>query len=320
MNAMNAIQEELAQSTSGQELHLRTVEAVRYEREGTAKVIECLRENRDRRLYAEMGYPSLFAYIQEALGYSTTAAYERYSVCLLAFRIPEISTAIADGDMSLSVAARLAAHVRREKPDQEHTRELAEAVSGRSVRDAERILAKVATHTVPPQERVIVRTAELSEVRFPADEELLKLLERARELCSEPSMAEVIRWGLKELITKKEKALGLPAKEHNVLEKQRQFRTPRARPAGKKAENSRYIPMKVRKTISERSGGACEYVDPLSGRRCGARFKLQFEHIKPFAWGGRSTVENLRHYCHGHNQLEALREFGRETMGRWIDH
>ena len=55
---------------------------------------------------------------------------------------------------------------------------------------------------------------------------------------------------------------------------------------------SRYIPVAVRREVWRRDDGCCSYVDPHSGRRCGSRYRLEIDHVVPFALGGATeTVE-----------------------------
>ncbi|MGE3974378.1 MAG: HNH endonuclease [Bdellovibrionales bacterium] len=63
-----------------------------------------------------------------------------------------------------------------------------------------------------------------------------------------------------------------------------------------------------------RDRGRCTFIDPLTKRRCESNHKLQFEHIKPFAIGGKSTVDNLRILCASHNALTAIRFYGKSKM------
>ena len=81
---------------------------------------------------------------------------------------------------------------------------------------------------------------------------------------------------------------------------------------------SRYIPVKVRRAVVERDRRLCTYVDAQSERRCTSRWKLEIDHSLPFAKGGADEASNLRVLCKLHNQLAAVREFGREKMGRHI--
>ena len=296
------------------QLHEQTLVAVANERQSTCRVIALLKENNARRLYAEMAYPSLFAYVHECLGYAESQAYERVRACELAGRVPEVAEKLESGELSLSVVAKLASHVRREGTDLEKTKELAQELSHCTIREAEKVLVRNAKLAPVVQERITPKTSEISEVRFGADAELLQLLLRAKELCAEASSAGVIRLALKELVRKKEKALGLVATEKTRSEK------PSAPTAGKIKSNcrSRYIPMDDRRTVAKRSEGACEYVAPATGKRCSSRFAIQSDHIDPFALGGETTASNLRHFCDSHNKLAAIQAFGSEAMEQWL--
>jgi 5-methylcytosine-specific restriction endonuclease McrA len=85
-------------------------------------------------------------------------------------------------------------------------------------------------------------------------------------------------------------------------------------PSPQKA-NTRYIPRAVRRDVVKRDAEQCTFVSP-DGRRCGARGHLEFDHIIPFARGGRATADNLRLRCRSHNALLAERVFGRDFMWR----
>ena len=296
------------------QLHKETLVAVANERRSTHRVIALLKENHARRLYAEMAYPSLFAYVHECLGYSESQAYERVKACELADRVPEVAEKLESGELSLSVVAKLASDVRREGTDLEKTRELARELSHCTILEAEKVLVRHATCAPTVQERITPKTNEICEVKFGADAELLQLLERAKELCAEVSSSRVIRSALKELIRKKEKALGL------VEPKKVRSEKASGPGAGKirKYKRSCHIPMGDRREISSRSEGECEYVAPTTGKRCATRFAIQWDHIDPFARGGENTAVNLRHYCDSHNKLAAIQAFGHEMMERWI--
>ena len=66
---------------------------------------------------------------------------------------------------------------------------------------------------------------------------------------------------------------------------------------------SRYIPVAVKREVWRRDQGCCSYVDPHSGRRCGSRYRLEIDHIVPFALGGPSELSNLRLHCRAHHKL-----------------
>jgi hypothetical protein len=79
----------------------------------------------------------------------------------------------------------------------------------------------------------------------------------------------------------------------------------------------RFIPIEVRRAVWKRDGGCCAWVSP-DGKRCGSRFRLEFGHIQPVALGGKPTVDNIRLECRAHNQVEAVRVFGREHMAPYL--
>jgi hypothetical protein len=78
---------------------------------------------------------------------------------------------------------------------------------------------------------------------------------------------------------------------------------------------SRYVPAQVRRAVWERDQGRCTFVGS-NGHRCGSVRFLEFDHVDPFARGGKATVEGMRLRCRAHNQFEAGRAFGVEFMSR----
>ena len=66
---------------------------------------------------------------------------------------------------------------------------------------------------------------------------------------------------------------------------------------------SRYIPAAVRREVWRRDQGCCSYVDRGSGRHCGSRYRLEIDHIVPFALGGGAEPANLRLRCDAHHRL-----------------
>ena len=49
---------------------------------------------------------------------------------------------------------------------------------------------------------------------------------------------------------------------------------------------------RARREVWRRDQGCCTYVAPHSGRRCGSRYRLEIDHIKPFALGGATELSN----------------------------
>jgi 5-methylcytosine-specific restriction endonuclease McrA len=77
--------------------------------------------------------------------------------------------------------------------------------------------------------------------------------------------------------------------------------------------SSRHIPAAVRRSVSQRDGERCRYVDD-QGRRCKERDRLEFHHRHPFGLGGDHSVSNIRLMCRAHNAYLAECDYGREAM------
>ncbi|OFZ55807.1 MAG: hypothetical protein A2428_16795 [Bdellovibrionales bacterium RIFOXYC1_FULL_54_43] len=78
------------------------------------------------------------------------------------------------------------------------------------------------------------------------------------------------------------------------------------------------IPIADRRFIWARAQGACEYVDPQSGRCCGSRWALEIDHIVPLAKGGAHERGNFRLCCRSHNQWLAIQQFGIPFMKKYL--
>lgn len=300
---------------SNSELAHQTEVAARLERRSQARLLALLGEVRARRLYAELGFQSLFAYLHEGLGYSESQAYERVRACELAASVPAVAEKIETGEMSLTVAAKLASHVRREGSDTTEAASLAERLTACSVRKAEQILVSESKNPAPPREVIKQKTTEFSLVSFGADTALVALIEEAKNLLGENSVAEVVKAGLSELVARKKRELGRAQGTPRVQSKTRfEPKNSGAPEPESPTEPSRYVPMQDRRVVAARSGGQCEFIEPKTKHRCSSRFGLELDHIQPFALGGETKAQNLRHYCRAHNTLAAVHVFGEAKM------
>jgi 5-methylcytosine-specific restriction endonuclease McrA len=81
------------------------------------------------------------------------------------------------------------------------------------------------------------------------------------------------------------------------------------------ARAKRYVAAGTRRAVWRRDEGRCTFQD-AGGRRCCERAGLEIHHEKAFAFGGATTLENLRLLCRAHNALLAERDFGREHVER----
>lgn len=130
-------------------------------------------------------------------------------------------------------------------------------------------------------------------------EELLRLMDRARELLSHsiPSgdRLEIAKVAFHVLIAH--------------LEKTKRAKTDTPRPAP--SEPTQGISRHATRETFERDGDQCSYVDPRTGARCPSRAFIQRNHVVMRVHGGTDEATNLEPTCGPHNRLLAKLALGR---------
>ncbi|HET9316538.1 MAG TPA: HNH endonuclease signature motif containing protein [Vicinamibacteria bacterium] len=271
---------------------------VGIERQASAVLVAHLAEMDARGLHFGLGFPSLYAYCCEVLHLAEGAAYKRIEVARAGRRYPVLLDRLADGSLNLSTARLLAPHL-----TEENHRDLIASASGLSKRAVEDLLAQRFPHAeVIPLRPVVTAVGDGRYlVRFVMTASALKKLRAAQDLLRHavPSgdVGEIFERALATLIEerarKKFAAVKAPGRVHRGSD-----------------NGSRHVAAEVKRAVWLRDMGQCAFVSK-SGRRCQERGFLEFHHIKPFALGGESIVENIELRCRAHNVYEATVFFGR---------
>ncbi|MBC7386443.1 MAG: HNH endonuclease [Cryobacterium sp.] len=315
-----------------EKLHEETLMAAKREKTATLELLKFLSQVEDRRTFAVVGYDSMFTYVRDGLGYSGAQASERVAAMRLLRKVPEVADGLKDGSQTLTSVAKLASHVRRENLNCQEATSLVLETANQTTEALEKYLLGMALVEPPKVERSKIISAELTRLTIDVEEEFMVLVRRVRELRGNPALplSEVFRHAMKEEIRKREPKAPRDSripKEPSKENTEKNAAADEVRPAesglkqsgGSGAEleslkRSRYISVRDRANTHSRANGACEYIHPVSGKRCGSRFGLQMEHLIPFAKGGASTAENLRAYCPAHNRLSAVAEYGKKKI------
>ncbi len=309
----------------------------------TAELVAHLAEMEARKLHLREACSSLFAYCTERLGFSEDEACRRIEAARLARRFPCIYDRLDRGRVSLSVLGRLKGVL-----TQENARELLDAVSGKSVREAERVLAarfpkpdvadsirKLPDRPVastplalnvektsqldpsppapPAKQEAPPRAADRGRVSPLSAERVLVKFTASRTLEEKLRLARDLMSHKNpsgDLATIVEAAVDLLIAERM---KQKFGQTQRARKP-RAAKPSR-VTHATKREVALRDGLRCTFVD-ARGRRCSARGFLELDHEQAKARGGSSGADNVRVLCRAHNQGEAERVFGRRYMER----
>lgn len=286
-------------------LDRRLKELADAERAAQADQLALLAEFDVRGLPEAAGHSSLYEYCVRDLGLSEAAAYERARAARAAARWPQVAADFRARALSLAAVAVLAPLL-----NDDTAAELLAAARGLGRREAEDLAAALvprpdAEDAVAPaadrreRERIEALSAERVRFAFTGSTGLRRDIERARELLwhKDPSgRLEAVVGTLADFYLDREdpdRRLGRAAQ------------APPPDPGRRAAARSRLVPQDVKDEVWLRDGGRCAYVPP-DGRRCTARASLEYDHVVPWVFGGRSDAAvNIRLMCRAHNQAAA---------------
>lgn len=314
----------------------------RREREILGELLRYLQEVETRQLHLSRGFPSLFAFCTEALGYSENEAHVRIQAMRLTRALPEAAVDLQNGRISLSVAAQVQSCFRRAEKEkrpvpQFKKLEILQEMHETTSRQAERKLAAHFPEMRMPPEKARALTAEMTRLELNLPQELLAKLERLQQLMAHKNfsgrydllfdaMAEI---ALDHLDPERKESRKTQKRERTSLGTSQ---VKKVKQVNSEAEEttphppdtkplSRHIPSVTRRRVWLRAEGRCEYHDNMTGKRCSARHGMQIDHIQEFSCGGTHDLGNLRLYCGAHNRArgkaaEYLRRTTRERGQR----
>jgi hypothetical protein len=284
------------------------------ERAGLIKSLSRLSELQRRDVPQEKSCSSLFWFCVKELGYCESVAYYRAKAAHIGTKFPVLLELLESGELSIAVVAELSDHLTFE-----NHRRLIRLSKGATRKQVERIVAEL--HPEPkPAERSRVIAVEVAAPSKPADEIPLLLgatapaePERRIELRTEhrftvadavQSKLEKARALLSNRIPMGDLESILDAALDALLEKLDAGSGPVAvKPPAETP--TRYVPVWVKKIVRKRDGDRCAFVSS-EGSRCEERRFLQYDHVLPWARGGRSDdPQNIRQLCRSHNQWAA---------------
>lgn len=295
----------------------------------TAQLLVYLAEIDRRRLYAPAGFESMHRYCVEYFGFSDDSASKRIHAARAARDFPALYDAVAEGRLHLSAVVLLAPHLNPANAER-----LIAAAGGRTCAEVRELIAAEAprpdvapkvvfanneshatqhvnSYSAPasapaaatpptaaaatdssskpvpasaclPRPTIAPLSPGRSELRMTMDAEMAADLKAIMDLEGfadpSPNVATTI---------------GRALKTYRALLEKRKFAATSRPGAARGSANARTIPSEVKRQVRQRDGGQCAFVSER-GRRCECRRGLEFDHIRPIARGGRSTVENVR--------------------------
>ncbi len=317
------------------------------ERWATVQLLVRLAAVDTRELFAPAGYSTMWDYCLGELQMSDDAAHRRLWAARKCREFPALFDALADGRLNLTAVNVLAARLTNENVD-----ELIEASAHRTKDQIKEMLAckfpqpgvptsfKPVGDAAPSDSSLFDDVSSDSQALAPtpvptsAPKQPNAQVPLPPRTQIEPLNVEQVRVQftmLKRVKDKLEHVMNLlgtrvPPKDIGALlellldmsipvfEKQKFAATEQPRePKDEAPSDPRTIPAHVKRAVWLRDGGQCTFKS-ASGRRCTCRRGVEFDHVKPVAFGGDASVENIRLLCRKHNQLEADRKLGKKLM------
>jgi len=289
---------------------------IQAERDQVIKILQHLREIDRRKLYCDLGYRSLFDYAVSELRYSEGQASRRIQAMRLIKEIPEIEAKIAAGDLSLSnvqQAQSLFRELQSNNPRlivaKTQKMQVLSKLENKSVREGHRELIKLHPIAALPKEQERLINASTTEVKFLMSDKLKTKLDEVRSLLGSrkvrmsyaalfDAMSELSVEALKAKRFGKKRAAPGGSPQGQVVKKSSTLATSAA-----PAKTQRQPSKALQHAVWLRDRGRC--------RNCGSTHNLNYDHIKPVALGGETTIENLRLLCFHCNQRASIKTYGR---------
>ena len=291
---------------------------VKEERRITRDILDHINEVARRRLYADLGYSSIFDWLVKDLGYSESAAYRRMQAARILQAVPEAADKLEAGALGLTVLSKVQTLIRADekrsgqKMSVQEKSEILTKVESCSGREVEcRLAQRFPEVAAAPKEKVRAVSEDQVSVQLTFTREQFEKLKRIQELLSHThlgsSNAELLDAAMDVFLDKKDPLNRIVKPRVAPCDTAAEADMPYAKPA-------KSLTPSIRNAVLNKSGGQCEYRDPKTGHRCASRHFLEIDHIRPRALGGTNVPDNLRVLCRTHNLLVAERVFGREKI------
>ena len=310
----------------------QTHATVKKEKLLTLLLLEHLLEIEIRGLHLERGFYNLHNLLVAEFKYSDGEAATRLQAMRLLKRYPKVKEKIIDGQISLCQAADINRFLMVEKKNEltEINSNAPLALTEKRGIFIENIIKKVEGKGTRESKEILEKLRSISKAKtylVEIDEEAWQLLQEIKKnegtmVCDGDITKRIFKEKLKKIHAVKEKEKE-KEKEKGKKEKDGQSMN-NGDDESKKVQDlrrlpirSRYIAKKTKVHLLKQANYQCEFVAPLTGKRCECKINLQVDHLYPYAWGGLNSIENTRILCSNHNFLYAEKLFGKEKMAQW---
>ncbi len=272
----------------------------------TLQVIELIAQIDQKKLFYRLGFPSLYDFVTQDLGYEAASAMRRIQAARLLQDLPDMKEKIESKKLSLSVVSQAQSYFRKKDLPAEQKREILKTLENKSSRQAELELVKLDPLVqIPAKGKQRAISSEFTEHKFVLDAQTQRKLEELKLWMSHQN-SELSTAKLIQILIDQEHKRNLKQKEpkqNKPPAKEPPFESKFPTSDAEVGKQSRFISVQIKRTVWDRDQGCCQYRNPINQQKCGSRYQVQFDHNVRFRDGGLSNEENLRLLCAQHNRL-----------------
>lgn len=254
------------------------------ERKALSEILHYIKEIDRRKLFSDLNYMSMMDFLIKELGYSEGAAIRRLQSARMLEEMPEIENNIRAGSLTLSNLQKAAGFFKKENiKDPIKKKKILKQIENKTARECEKTLFSLGEIKPLPSEGIKIVSKDFQQIKVNVSDAIFKNLEEVRQLLGHHYINEKF---LNDLA--REARENINRKRFKLVDRPRTT-----------TSNSRYITNSDKREVYKQSNGVCE--------NCGSLFLVQYDHLKPFALGGKSEASNLRLLCFHCNQRARIR-------------
>jgi hypothetical protein len=297
---------------------------VASERKITAEIIEHIQEIDRKKIHVQMGYPTLFSFLTEYIGYSAASAQRRIEAARLLNAVPEVKSDIQSGNLNLSQVALVAQSIRQKQKEMPNVqiktqdkKGLLESIKNQNFEQSQKIISQTLDLEIKAFDRKTMQKDESVRIEVTFTKDQMDVFNKVKSLISHinpsASVAEVFDYLAKDYLKRKDpmqsgakngvKTKSVSEAEVNTSAEPRTVSEAIINKAALLKPARKRIPITVKRIVWTRDQGQCQHFNPTSGKKCGSPYLLEIDHIKRVRNGGNNDPNNLRLLCHSHNHL-----------------
>jgi 5-methylcytosine-specific restriction endonuclease McrA len=277
-----------------QQLHERALEAAKRFKHAESDLIEIFQGLDETKGFIQFDCTSLFEYGIKVLGLSEGTTDALIRVARKSREVPELKEAVRTGKVTMSKAKKIASVITPENQESwlSKAQTLSKSALEKEVAGANPELA------VPERARYV--TDKRLELKLGVSEELMKKLERIKDLVSQKKRSSAtFESALEELAE-------LYLERNDPLRKAQRAKL-QVVPGPVNSQGRSTIPAMTLHALTMKDGSQCTHLR-TDGTRCPSRRWLQIHHKKPVSEGGQNGLSNLTTLCFQHHRFVHARE------------